>query len=140
MVLPALLYVIAAFVIFGLAVMFVRTILPAWREQSRRNQSREWPSVRARLDHACVTEYRPSDTRVTFRLDAWFSYSVEGEKFEGSYSNGDLPLEYAKQLLAQLNREPVMVAYNPKKPAEYFYEPARKGTTEGPAKLSSRSS
>ena len=80
-----------------------------------------------KLDHACVTEYRPSDTEITYRLDAWFHYTVEGKIYDGSYMNEDMRLDDAKRLLKRLNHEPVMITYNPSKPAEYYYEPrARK--------------
>ena len=114
-------------VIAGLFVAFVlfnRHVLPTWREQRLRVKSRRWPRITARLDHACVTEYRPSDTHITFRLDAWFTYTVNGKSYEGSYSDDHMRLDDAKTLLRQMNREPVMITYNPHKPAEYFYEPA----------------
>jgi hypothetical protein len=111
--------------IFVAFVLFSRHVQPVWREQRLRSKSRRWPRVTARLDHACVTEYRPSDTMITFRLDAWFTYTVNGRSYEGSYSNGDMRLDDAKSLLRKLNREPVLITYNPSKPAEYFYEPAR---------------
>jgi hypothetical protein len=104
-------------------VLFSRHVAPAWREQRLRAKSRHWPRINARLDHACVTEYRPSDTLITFRLDAWFTYTVNGKDYEGSYSDGDMRLDAAKILLRKLNREPVMITYNPSKPAEYFFEP-----------------
>jgi hypothetical protein len=110
----------------GLLVAFLsfsRYVLPAWRQQRLRAKSRRWPSITARLDHACVTEYRPSDTQITFRLDAWFTYTVNGRSYEGSYSDEAMRLDDAKGLLRRLNREPVMITYNPSKPAEYFYEP-----------------
>jgi hypothetical protein len=114
---------VSGLVLFALAVAFSRTVLPAWREHRLRAKSRRWPEIRARLDHACVTEYRPSDTMITFRLDAWFTYTVAGKVYEGSYSDDDLPLDDAKRLLKRLNHDPVMITYNPSKPGEYFYEP-----------------
>lgn len=115
--------IVGLFVVF---VLFSRHVLPAWREQRLRSRSRRWPRITARLDHACVTEYRPSDTLITFRLDAWFTYTVNGKDYEGTYSDDDMRLDDAKSLLRRLNREPVMITYNPSKPAEYFYEPERK--------------
>jgi hypothetical protein len=118
------LFILAAIIgLFVAFVLFSRHVAPAWREQRLRTKSRRWPKINARLDHACVTEYRPSDTLVTFRLDAWFTYTVNGRDYEGSYSDGDMRLDDAKGLLRKLNREPVMITYNPSKPAEYFYEP-----------------
>lgn len=74
-----------------------------------------------------MTEYRPSDTAITFRLDAWFTYTVNGKSYEGTYSDDDMRLDDAKRLLRKMNREPVLITYNPTRPAEYFYEPtARK--------------
>jgi hypothetical protein len=113
----------AAIGLLTVGVGFVRTIVPAWREQRLRALSRNWPEIKARLDHACVTEYRPSDTLITFRLDAWFTYTVNGKDYEGTYSDEDMRLDDAKRLLRHLNREPVMITYNPSKPGEYFYEP-----------------
>jgi hypothetical protein len=113
----------AAAALFAVAVGFSRTVLPAWREQRLRAKSRSWPEIKARLDHACVTEYRPSDTLITFRLDAWFTYTVNGRDYEGTYSDEDMRLDDAKRLLKRLNHDPVMITYNPSQPAEYFYEP-----------------
>ena len=105
-------------------VLFVtRTLVPNWREQRLRTKAAEWPTIQAKLDHACVTEYRPSDTQVTYRLDAWFNYTVEGKIYDGMYANPEMRLNDAKRLLKQLNHEPVMITYNPAKPGEYFYEP-----------------
>jgi hypothetical protein len=121
------LFVLAAMVgLFAASVLFSRYVLPFWREQRLRAKSRHWPKITARLDHACVTEYRPSDTLITFRLDAWFTYIVNGKSYEGSYSDGDMRRDDAKNLLRLLNREPVMITYNPSKPAEYLYEPKQK--------------
>jgi hypothetical protein len=116
-----------AVAIVALSVSFVllnRHVLPSWREQRLRSKSRQWPQIKARLDHACVTEYRPSNTQITFRLDAWFTYTVNGKDYEGMYSDGDMRLDDAKSLLRKLNREPVIITYNPGRPAEYFYEPS----------------
>ncbi len=110
--------------LFVAFVLFSRHVLPVWREQRLRSKSRYWPRISAHLDHACVTEYRPSDTVITFRLDAWFTYTVNGKDYEGTYSDGDMRLDDAKSLLRKLNREPVMITYNPSRPAEYFYEPS----------------
>lgn len=111
----------------GLAVVVVllvtRTLIPNWREQRLRTKAADWPQIRAKLDHACVTEYRPSDTLITYRLDAWFNYTVEGKIYDGMYADSDMRLEDAKRLLKYLNHEPVMITYNPAKPGEYFYEP-----------------
>jgi len=126
-ILTSPLFVLAVTVgLFVAFVLFSRHVLPAWREQRLRAKSRRWPQITARLDHACVTEYRPSDTHITFRLDAWFTYTVNEKSYEGSYSDGDMRLDDAKGLLRKLNREPVMITYNPSKPAEYFYEPKMK--------------
>ncbi len=118
------LFIFAAMVgLFAGFVLFTRHIFPALREQRLRAKSRRWPRISARLDHACITEYRPSDTLITFRLDAWFTYTVSGKDYEGTYSDDDMRLDDAKILLRRLNREPVMITYNPSKPEEYFYEP-----------------
>lgn len=123
-ILTSPLFMLAAIVgLFVAFVLFSRHVAPVWREQRLRTKSRRWPKINARLDHACVTEYRPSDTLITFRLDAWFTYTVNGKDYEGSYNDGDMRLDDAKRLLRRLNREPVMITYNPSKPAEYFYEP-----------------
>jgi hypothetical protein len=114
---------LGALAAFAAAVIVARTVIPAIRRRSLRARSRRWPTVRARLDHACVTEYRPSDTEITFRLDAWFTYSVGGKDYEGTYENPEMRLEEAKALLKRLNHEPLLVSYNPAKPGEYFYEP-----------------
>jgi hypothetical protein len=111
---------------FVLAVLFRRHVLPAWGQQRLRAKSRRWPKISAHLDHACVTEYRPSDTAITFRLDAWFTYTVNGKDYEGTYSDDDMRLDDAKSLLRRLNREPLMITYNPSKHAQYFYEPSRR--------------
>jgi hypothetical protein len=109
--------------LFVLLVLFNRRVLPVWTNYRLRAKSHGWPRISARLDHACVTEYRPSDTMITFRLDAWFTYTVAGKPYEGTYSDDDMRLDDAKTLLRRLNRDPVMITYNPAKPAEYFYEP-----------------
>ncbi|MEI9812834.1 MAG: hypothetical protein WDO18_09260 [Acidobacteriota bacterium] len=122
---------VAGFTLLVLSVMFTRHVLPLVRERRLRAKSRGWPHIPARLDHACVTEYRPSDTLITYRLDAWFTYVVNGKDFEGSYSDDDMRLDDAKRLLRHLNHEPVLVAYNPSKPAEYFYQPPDGTATAG---------
>ncbi|MEP6962884.1 MAG: hypothetical protein ABI995_12450, partial [Acidobacteriota bacterium] len=68
-------------VVIALAVILVpivllfanRLIMPGIRRSRLRSRSRKWPSIKAHLDHACITEYRPSDTIITYRLDAWFT-------------------------------------------------------------------
>jgi hypothetical protein len=126
-ILTSPIFILAAIIgLFIAFVLFSRHVAPVWREQRLRAKSRRWPAITARLDHACVTEYRPSDTLITFRLDAWFTYTVNGRDYEGSYSDDDMRLDAAKSLLRKLNREPVMITYNPSKPTEYFYEPKQK--------------
>ena len=110
-------------VAMAVLLLFTRSLLPNWREQRIRAKAVKWPTIQATLDHACVTEYRPSDTRITYRLDAWFSYTVDGKIHDGMYLREDMRLNDAKQLLSKLNKEPVRIAYNPAKPAEYFFEP-----------------
>ena len=117
-----------ALVAVAVVLLFTRVLLPNWREQRLRAKSAEWPQVRAKLDHACVTEYRPSATEITYRFDAWFSYTVDGKIYDGMYMNEDMRLDDAKRLLRQVNHEPVMITYNPSKPAEYFYEPEERRT------------
>ncbi|MFM2124269.1 MAG: hypothetical protein RL328_720 [Acidobacteriota bacterium] len=107
----------------AVVLLFTRVLLPNWREQRIRAKAVTWPTIQATLDHACVTEYRPSDTRITFRLDAWFNYTVDGKIHDGMYMREDLPLADAKRLLSKLNKEPLRIAYNPAKPGEYFFEP-----------------
>jgi hypothetical protein len=110
----------------GTSAFVNRSVLPGLRQGRVRKHAQEWPTTRARLDHACVTEYRASDSEITFRLDAWFTYTVSGKPYEGTYSDEDMRHEPAKKLLSRLNREPVIVSYNPVKPAEYFFEPQTK--------------
>ena len=114
---------VAAIIAMAGFLYVTRTLVPVWREQRLRAQSVQWPELKAKLDHACVTEYRPSDTHITYRLDAWFNYTVDGKIYDGMYAEEDMRLDDAKRLLKHLNHEPVMITYNPAKPAEYFYEP-----------------
>lgn len=101
----------------------IRTLIPTWRAERIREQSVNWPQITAKLDHACVTEYRPSHSIITYRLDAWFSYTVGDKIYDGAYFNPDIKLDIAKRVLHELNHEPVVIAFNPKKPEEYFFEP-----------------
>ncbi len=107
----------------GTATFVNRSVIPTLRQGWVRKHAQQWPTARARLDHACVTEYRPSDSDITFRLDAWFTYTVGGKAYEGTYCDDDMRHDAAKKLLSKLKRQAIMVSYNPLKPSEYFYTP-----------------
>ncbi|MEO8100486.1 MAG: hypothetical protein ABI811_22500 [Acidobacteriota bacterium] len=116
-----------AVVLLPIILIFVnRLIVPRLRRRRLRSRSRNWPLIKAHLDHACITEYRPSDTIITYRLDAWFTYTVDEKPFEGNYADDDMRLDHAKKLLSQLNHQPVMVHYNPSRPSEHYYTPKLK--------------
>ena len=116
-----------AVVLLLIALVFVnRLVVPRVRRSRLRSRSRKWPLIQAHLDHACITEYRPSDTIITYRLDAWFTYTVDEKPYDGTYADDDMRLDVAKKLLSQLNHQPVMVRYNPSRPAEYYYSPKLK--------------
>jgi hypothetical protein len=115
----------------GTATFVNRSVLPGLREGWVRKHAHDWPTARARLDHACVTEYRASNSEITFRLDAWFTYTVGDQWYEGMYCDEEMRHDAAKKLLSKLNHEPVIVSYNPAKPAEYFYRPSSQAPAVG---------
>ncbi len=105
-------------------VMAVSSLMPLWSKRRKRKASEQWPLVPAAYENAKTEEVREG-RRHFHRLWIWFSYQVDGIKYNGIYfANCPNPAE-AERFRRSLENGPLLVRHHPQNHDDYYMDPYR---------------
>ncbi len=125
---PALLFGVAALVLFGVAAWL---LVPGVREFRQARASVGWPSTPGKIVSASVVYIAPIDSAVDTEMDSRrrpsyrpvieYAYNVNGKSYRANHRVfGDESISYASQ-----NKAQAMIAdYSPERAVQVYYDPA----------------
>jgi hypothetical protein len=79
----------------------------------------------ATFDSAEISKVADQEEGIRFRLETWFTYSVSGKEYAGSYAEEFRSLAEAEHVRRSLKQGPLYVRYNPSAFDDYLIDPYR---------------